>query len=109
MTCPDCGENLDEVPVGDVCPQCGGLRRDSQVIAVAAVATATIPTPTLEIGYSLAPGWTFQWRSIQRHLGRLREQYRGVGVLGNVDVEETVHALSSPSISLSIGCTRTAQ
>ena len=48
---------------------------------------------TVKVGYSLAPGWTSQWRSIQRHLARLREQYQGVEMLGNVDVEETVHAL----------------
>jgi hypothetical protein len=42
MTCPDCGETLDAVPVGSPCPKCGGLRRDATakvetVVAVAAV------------------------------------------------------------------------
>jgi hypothetical protein len=46
-----------------------------------------------KVGYSLVPGWTYQWRSIQHHLTRLGEQYRGVRLLDNVDLEETVHAL----------------
>jgi hypothetical protein len=47
----------------------------------------------VSIGYSLTPGWGYQWRIIQRHLARLREQYQGIDSRGNVEVEETVHAL----------------
>jgi hypothetical protein len=36
---------------------------------------------------------THQWRSIQRHLARLHAQYQGTETPGNVEVEETVHAL----------------
>lgn len=31
MTCHDCGANLDEVPVGTACPNCGLKRRDATV------------------------------------------------------------------------------
>jgi hypothetical protein len=93
MTCPDCGQNLDDVPTGDPCPQCGGNRRSTTVYAEAAVVGAAVMDVRVKIGYSLAPGWTDQWRSIQRHLGRLREQYQGIGIQGNVDMEETIHAL----------------
>jgi hypothetical protein len=48
---------------------------------------------TVSIGYSLEPGWAYQWNGIQRHLARLREQYQGIRMLGNVDVEQTVHSL----------------
>ena len=93
MICPDCQKNLDDVPVGDPCPQCGGNRRSAVVHAQVAMTAASALAPTVSIGYSLEPGWTYQWRSIQRHLARLREQYQGINTLGNVDVEETVHAL----------------
>jgi hypothetical protein len=29
LTCPDCSEHLDGVPVGDPCTRCGSLRRDA--------------------------------------------------------------------------------
>jgi hypothetical protein len=48
---------------------------------------------SLKIGYNPAPGWTHQWRTIQRHLARLSEQYQDVDVHGNLDVEQTVDAL----------------
>ena len=93
MTCPDCGQNLDHVPTGNSCARCGGNRRSATVYANAALAGAAVMNVGVKIGYSLAPGWTDQWRSSQRHLGRLREQYQGSGIQGNVDIEETIHAL----------------
>ncbi len=93
MICPDCTRNLDDVPLDDPCPQCGGLRRSAQVSGVAALVGVSAMAGTVTIGYSLEPGWTYQWRSIQRHLIRLRAQYQGTDTAGNVEVEETVHAL----------------
>jgi hypothetical protein len=93
MTCPDCQQNLDDVPVGDPCPQCGGIRRSAAVQAQAALVVAVAFAPTVSIGYSLKPGWAYQWNGIQRHLARLREQYQGINTLGNVDVEQNVHSL----------------
>src|SRR5690349_701993 len=93
MTCPDCQQNLDDVPVGDPCPQCGGNRRSAVVQAQAALSVATAMSASVSVGYNLTPGWTYQWRIVQRHLARLREQYQGINSLGNLDVEETIHAL----------------
>jgi hypothetical protein len=93
MFCPDCKQNLDDVPLDDPCPQCGGLRRSAVLTAETALAAVSAPAPTVTIGYNPAPGWTYQWSLIQRHLGRLREQYRGIEMRGNTDAEETVYAL----------------
>ena len=93
MICPDCQQNLDDVPVGDPCPQCGGNRRSAVVEAQAAMVGVSAISASVSIGYNLTPGWAYQWRTIQRHLARLREQYQGINPLGNLDVEETVHAL----------------
>ncbi len=93
MICPDCQQNLDDVPVGDPCPQCGGTRRSAVVQAQATLSGSGTITATVSIGYNLQPGWAYQWRTIQRHLARLREQYQGINTLGNVDVEQNVHSL----------------
>jgi hypothetical protein len=93
MFCPDCQRNLDDVPVGDPCPQCGGSKRSAVVQAQVAMVGVSAIAPTVSIGYSLTPGWAYQWRIIQRHLARLRDQYQDIDTRGNVDVEETVHAL----------------
>lgn len=34
--------------------------------------------------------WTEQWQRIEQHLGRLREQYQGIGVRGGFDLNRTV-------------------
>lgn len=93
MICPDCQQDLDDVPVGDPCPQCGGNRRSAVVQAQAAIVGVSAVAGTVSIGYSLEPGWSYQWHGIQRHLARLREQYQGINTLGNVDVEQNVHSL----------------
>jgi hypothetical protein len=62
------------------------------VKAGAALAVATAFSPTVSIGYNPSPGWPDEWRIIQRHLARLREQYQGKRMEGNEDVEENVHA-----------------
>jgi hypothetical protein len=74
-------------------PVRGDLQSSVRAYPAAALVGAGAMNAGFKIGYSLAPGWTYQWRSIQHHLTRLGEQYRGVRLLGNVDVEETVHAL----------------
>lgn len=94
MKCADCGLNLDAVPVNDPCPDCGGTRRDATIEVPPAPGLAAVSSPlSISLGYTLSPGWGNQWRSAERHLIRLREQYQGVNTVGNLDVEETVHAL----------------
>ena len=107
MICPDCQQDLDDVPVGDPCPQCGGNRRSAVVQAQAAMVGVSAMAPTVSIGYSLEPGWAYQWRVIQRHLARLREQYKGINTLGNVDVERPYTPCSSVSTIFMTGFTRT--
>jgi hypothetical protein len=93
MFCPACMQNLDDVPTGDPCPQCGGHRRSAQVSGSAALAAVSAMAGTVRIGYNQEPGWTYQWGIIQRHLARLREEYQGINTRDNIDAEETVHAL----------------
>jgi hypothetical protein len=93
MFCPDCMQNLDDVPVGDPCPHCGGRRSNALAFASAALAAASAMAVTVTIGYNQEPGWSYQWDIAQRHLARLREQYQGINLRGNIDAEETVHAL----------------
>jgi hypothetical protein len=83
MICPDCQQDLDDVPVGDPCPQCGGIKRSAVVQGLAALVRVSAMAPTVSIGYTLTPGWAYQWRIIQRHLARLREQYQGIDTRGN--------------------------
>lgn len=47
MFCPDCDANLDDVPVGAPCPQCGGDRRSAIVVQESAGAVVTAPSPTI--------------------------------------------------------------
>ena len=91
--CPDCQQNLDDVQPDNPCPQCGGNRRSATVAATAALVGVGAMSVTVSIGYNPSPGWPYQWRVIQRHLARLREQYQGTRMLGNEDTEENVHAL----------------
>jgi hypothetical protein len=93
MTCPDCGHNLDEVPVGDPCPECGGTRRTEHFYGSAALAVNAVVSTTISVAYNPTPGWTQQWSSVQYHLRRLREQYSGESPVGNQEMGETVATL----------------
>ena len=44
MTCPDCARTVDDLPIGEPCPNCGSLRRD-----------ATVGQPELEVMTQLFP------------------------------------------------------
>lgn len=93
MFCPECMQDLDRVPVGTPRPKCGSSRRSAAVSASAALVATAVMSASVEIGYNVAPGWGHQWRTIQRHLSRLQEQYAGVNMIGNLDVEDTVDPL----------------
>jgi hypothetical protein len=45
MSCPDCSANLNETPVGEPCPRCGGGRRDASPSPATARAVASVPDP----------------------------------------------------------------
>jgi hypothetical protein len=75
MTCPDCGSNLDDVPVGEPCPACGGHRRDAKVFAETATATASVPDVTVEIGYGARRPWPQKWQDINLLLQEIADAY----------------------------------
>jgi hypothetical protein len=41
------------------------------------VVTATIPAPSIQVGYHPLPLWQQPWRTVQFHLGRQRETFIG--------------------------------
>jgi hypothetical protein len=74
MYCPDCGTGLDDVPVDEPCPQCGGTRRDARIF-VHEIGTATeVPTPAIKVGYTLQP-WQQKWRDVQHGLEQVEDAY----------------------------------
>lgn len=75
MTCPDCGENLDAVPVADDCPGCGGKRR-SATVSPAVVETVAVVE---DVGVKLTKGddrpWLAKWRLVLESLKGVEEAY----------------------------------
>lgn len=55
MFCPDCGQILDDVDVGDPCPECGGTRRSANAPAGSASGTVAALDPTA-VGHSQLVG-----------------------------------------------------
>jgi hypothetical protein len=90
MTCPDCGENLDDVPVGEPCPQCGGSGRDARVLALPALARVEAARPTIGIGYNQPRPWKQKWNDVLYALGRVESVYSVREGQGNEDVRRAV-------------------
>ena len=80
MICPDCQQNLDDVPVGDPCPQCGGVQRSAVVQGPGRHGRRISPERSrFRSATAWTPGWAYQWvGTIQRLLARLREHYQGI-------------------------------
>lgn len=53
MICPECGTQLDNVPVGDPCPTCGSQRRSATVTVETVAAVAGISGAT-DIGIRIS-------------------------------------------------------
>jgi hypothetical protein len=77
MTCPDCGERLDDVPGGQPCPQCGGLRRDASPTAQPATARVEAFRPTIAIGYNSPRPWKQKWQDVLNALGEVTKEKAG--------------------------------
>ena len=93
MRWPNCGADLDDVPVGYPCPDCGGNRRSANVEAGAALVVVVAPAPNVEIGYNPDPGWAWQWEITQYQLRQLREHYRSKPPIDNRELGLAVSSL----------------
>jgi hypothetical protein len=92
MTCPDCGCRLDEVPVDDSCPACGGARRDAVAFAQVAGTVTSVGQVTIDVRYNSHRPWQQKWREVQRLLADLEDAYQPPGS-GNEHVRLTIEGL----------------
>ena len=76
MNCADCGTNLDETPVGQLCPRCGGGRRSAKAYAEAALLVTATLTASGSIGYNPVRPWQQKWRDVITGLDALQVTYR---------------------------------
>ena len=90
MTCPDCQAPLDEVPINQPCPKCGGLRRSATATPPAAMAHAHVPRPTIAIGYDNPRPWQQKWQDVQDGLKRVETIYASKEAIGNEEVRRPV-------------------
>jgi hypothetical protein len=90
MTCPDCGANLDQMAVGDPCPNCGSHRRDATVSPPTVEARAEVLPPTI----SAEVLWDGVSLTLAGILLGIVAAVGGVFVAGNSLVVETSYAAS---------------
>ena len=90
MTCPDCGELLDAIPVGRPCLQCGGLRRDAIVSGQTAECHVEVPSPTIAIGYTSPRPWRQKWQDVLDALKPIERAYTTQEGLSNEDVRRDI-------------------
>lgn len=90
MTCPDCGESLDAIPVGQPCPRCSSLRRDANVPAQTATGSAEAPSPTISIGYTNPRPWRQKWQDVLGALELIERAYTTQEGLSNDDVRRNI-------------------
>ncbi len=89
MFCPDCEANLDDVPVGDPCPVCGGPRRSAEAHAGVALMAVSSLKASASVGYNPQRPWQQKWSDVVHGLEVLEEIYRRDD-LGNEDVRRQV-------------------
>jgi hypothetical protein len=63
MTCPDCGESLDDVSAGDPCQSCGGERRSAVVSPQPVGAVAIVESVIVKVRKDDDRPWTEKWIS----------------------------------------------
>jgi hypothetical protein len=90
MTCSDCSASLDDVPVNELCPNCGGERRDATVFPKTAHAKAQAPRPTLRIGYEQERPWQQKWQDLVDRREQIRQAYVTTTGLSNEQVRRIV-------------------
>jgi hypothetical protein len=91
MFCPDCMENLDDVPSDSTCPRCGGFSRSAIARPQAAEVHASVGEVGLGITKGDHPSWTEKWRTVLHCLDELREAYSGdARQLGHLVIDNRV-------------------
>ncbi|MGW2720665.1 hypothetical protein [Streptomyces sp. NPDC001492] len=76
MSCADCGTNLDETPVGQLRPSCGGDRRSATAYAEAALLVTATFTASATIGYNPVRPWQQKWSDVNTGLDALQVTYQ---------------------------------
>jgi hypothetical protein len=74
MFCPDCNENLDDVPVGDLCPTCGS-RRSAAVMPKPARVVVIAHQPSIQVSRPDHPIWQEKWREVLRSRDLIEKAY----------------------------------
>ena len=75
MTCPDCGTNLNDVPVEEPCPGCGGKRRAATVSPPPIGTIAMVGQVGLEVTHGDDRPWQAKWIQVEAALEQLRDAY----------------------------------
>jgi hypothetical protein len=93
MYCPECGADLNEVPVGDECPKCGSDRRSAAAAAFVLKPKLNFPQGGFKVERSDHRPWTEKWMAMLLHQRNIEEAYRGrVPPGGNLEVESSVNS-----------------
>jgi len=88
MFCPDCDGNLDEVPVGDPCPVCGGLRRSAIASPDAVKVNAIVGDVSLKVTKADHRPWTEKWLTVLNALEAFAITYSvDARQFGNIEIE----------------------
>ena len=73
--CPDCNRNLDTVPIGRECPECGKKRRAAIVSPKVIETVAVVNSVSWKLIRGDEPSWLQKWRGVIVGRDDLREAY----------------------------------
>jgi hypothetical protein len=88
-SCTECQADLDDVPVGAICPVCGGHKRTVELtVAIAGVASVEVAAnqPHVLVRDDDDRPWAEKWASVQFRLKELRAAYASDVTLETVDL-----------------------
>jgi hypothetical protein len=93
MFCPACNSNLDDVPTGTPCPQCGGTDRSATAFAEAAGAVVAVGEVSLLLTKGDHRPWQEKWRKVLQRLNALHDAYStDARTLGNDEIDGRVES-----------------
>jgi hypothetical protein len=87
MSCPDCGAPLDDVPVGEPCPKCDGVRRNARFEGSAAVSVGVAISGSVRVGNLKQKPWQRKWLEVEHQLAALEDYYANRSPLSNIVAE----------------------